>query len=156
MAVYRLPGHQRQPLVDTDLRHPWVLDGVRPAPEHLSIAKAGYIAQGGLGQQHHVAGRNDLLTRTDARDLGGEMLVREAEVLALSPLKDDSRPKVGLNPVEVLRMDRQPELVLLARAGKDAKTELIHEPRASCRLKRPPPARPSPRVAAIPAECPAA
>ena len=32
------------------------------------------------------------------------------------------------NPVKVLRMDRQPELVLLARGGKHAKTELVHEP----------------------------
>jgi len=78
------------------------LDGVRPTPQHLSIAKAGDIVKGGFGQQHHVAGRDDLFARTDAGNLAGEMLIREAEVLAITALEEDPRPQVGVNPVEVL------------------------------------------------------
>src|SRR5450631_3269 len=125
-VIHRLPGNERQPLVDADLRQLRVLDGVRPAPEHLALAKAGDILQGGLGQQDDVAGGDDLLTWANARDLGAELLVGDPVVLAVAALEDYPGSQVGVDPVEVLGMDGPPELVLLARGGKNSKIELLH------------------------------
>src|SRR5450631_3050391 len=82
-VIHRLPRYERQPFVDTDLRQLGVLDGMRPAPENLSFSKAGDIIQGGLGQQYDVAGRDDLLTRTNAADQGRQMLVGDPVALAV-------------------------------------------------------------------------
>jgi len=60
--------------------------------------------------------------------LGGKMLVGDAEAVAVAFLEEDPRPQVGVDPAEVLRVDGQPELVLLARGGKHSNTELFHLP----------------------------
>jgi hypothetical protein len=127
-VVHRLPGNEGQPFVDAQLSQLVVLDGVWPTPEHLPLSKAGHILQRGLGQQHHIAGRDDLLARTKARNLGGELLIGDAVAVAIAPLEEDPRPQVGVDPVEVLGMDWQPELVLLARGAKYSETELVHAP----------------------------
>jgi hypothetical protein len=113
-VIHRLPSDQCQTLVDTDLRELGILDRVWPPPEHLPLVKARNILQSGFGQQHDVAGGNDLLTRTNSRDLLGKMRLGDAETVAIAPLQKHPRPQVRIDSVEVLRMDRQPELVFLA------------------------------------------
>jgi len=104
-VIHRLPRDEGQPLVDGDLGQLGVLDGVRPNPQDLSVAKAGHVLQGGFGQQHHVGGRDDLLTRVHAGDHRGEMVVGDAVAVAVAVLEDDPRPQVGIDPVEVSRAD---------------------------------------------------
>ena len=70
--------------------------------------------RGGAGEQQHIAGRDDLFAREKAPDQRGEVLVGDAVLLAVPLLEDDPRTQVGVDPVEVLRVDRPPELVLLA------------------------------------------
>ena len=67
-VVHRLERDDRQPLVDRELRHPRVLHQVRPAPQHLAVAELPQVLELGLGQQHDIGCRDDLLARREAPD----------------------------------------------------------------------------------------
>ena len=59
----------------------------------------------------------------DRADQRSELVVGDAEALAVAVLEHDVRPQVGVDALEVRRMQRQPPLVGLARRGEHAESE---------------------------------
>jgi hypothetical protein len=55
------------------------------------------------------------------------VFVGHTERFAVAVFEVDGFPEIGVDPVEVVRVDRQPPFVLLAGTGDDAETELVHE-----------------------------
>jgi len=82
---------------------------------------------GGLGQHDHVAFRDELLPLTHPGHQRGELRVSHAEPLAVTALEEDPRSQARVDPVEVLRVDRQPLLVLLTGDPAHAEAELFHQ-----------------------------
>ena len=66
-----------------------------------------------LGQQDHVALGEQLLAGAHPADRRGELVVGDAEPLAVPVLQEDPGPQAGVDAVEVLGVDRQAVLVLL-------------------------------------------
>ena len=66
-----------------------------------------------LGEQDDIAVRQELVTGAQASDIARQLPVRHAEPLAITALKVDAPPQVGLDPLDMQRVDRQPSLVLL-------------------------------------------
>ena len=66
-VVHRLEGDQRELAVDRQLRHPRVLDAVRPAPHDLAGAQRLEIVGQRLGQQDDVALGEQLARASAAR-----------------------------------------------------------------------------------------
>ena len=83
-VVHRLEGDQRQPALDRELGHARVLHAVRPAPDDLARAQRLEVVGQRLGQDDHVALREQLLARAQAADERLEVVVGEAEALAVA------------------------------------------------------------------------
>ena len=79
-----------------------------------------------LGQQDDVAVGDELVAGQQPGDVRRQLLVGHAEALAVAAFEVDARPQVGVDPLEVPRMDRQPALVLLAGPRDDSEAELVH------------------------------
>jgi hypothetical protein len=91
---------------------------VRPAPQDLALAELEQVVGAGLGQQDDVAPGDQLGTRQQPADQGTQLVVGDAEGLAVALLEEDVWPDVVAQPVEVTRVQRQPPLVLLGGAGR--------------------------------------
>ena len=103
-----------------------VLHAVRPPPEDLPDAQLGDVAEQRLGLQDDVALLDELLAGPEAGDPALELVVGHAEAVPVATFEVDALPQVIGNPTEVLGMEREPALVLLARSGHDAKAQLVH------------------------------
>jgi hypothetical protein len=114
-------------VVDAQLGDGVVLDAVRPAPQHLALPQFGDVVFGGLGQDDHVASRDQLLPRPQAGHRPGELRVSYAEPLTVTALEEDTRSQARFDPVQVQRVDRQPVLALLAGCSEQAEAELFHQ-----------------------------
>ena len=79
-----------------------------------------------LREQHHVALLDELLARAQTADLRGEPVVGDAEPLPVAALEEDPAPQVGVDPSQVLGVDRHPLLVRLARRRDDTQAQLLH------------------------------
>ena len=112
-VVHRLEGDQRELLVDGHLGELRVLHAVGPAPQDLPGTEGGDVGVLRLGQQHHVRLGQELGARGEPGDVRRERAVGGAEALAVPVLEPDLRPEVGVQQRDVLRVQRQPELVLL-------------------------------------------
>ena len=91
-----------------------VLDAVRPAPEDLAVPELRDVGSRRLGQHDDVAPGHQLGPRQDAADLGGQLGIADPELPAVALLEEDAGAELLLDPAEVQRVDREPELVLLA------------------------------------------
>ena len=127
-VVHSLKGDQRQPPVDAQLGDLLALDTVRPAPENLALAELPEILRHRLGEQDDIALREELVMGAQAGHIWRQPLVGHAETLAISALEVDASAQVGLDPLDVQRVDRQPALVLLPRSRHDSEAQLIHAP----------------------------
>ena len=125
-VVHRLEGDHRQSPVDRLLGDLDVLYAVRPSPENLPRTHLGEVRRQRLGKQDDVRVREQLLVRTEPADQRPELLVRHAEVLAVSGLEEHPVPQLRLDAVEVTGVDRQPPLVGLARPRDDPDAQLLH------------------------------
>ena len=103
-----------------------VLHAVRPAPHHLAAAHRLKVFGQRLGQQQHVAVGEQLVAGSQAADQRPELLVGEAEALAVAVLEEHPLPQTCVDPLHVRGVDRQPAFVLLARGGDHADGQLIH------------------------------
>ena len=74
-VVHRLPGDEGHAPVDGELGHLAVLDAVRPAPDDLPGAQRLEVLGQRLGQQEHVALREELLARAQPADQRPDLLV---------------------------------------------------------------------------------
>ena len=107
----------------------WTHPTERPPLAHL-------LEIGGrrLGKQQRVAVAHQLLAGAQAADQALELRVADAEGRAVVALEEDPPPQVGVELCEMGRMDRQPTLVLLARAGDDSEAEVVHRTRMGGKL----------------------
>ena len=58
--------------------------------------------------------------------MGRQLLVGHAEGLAVAVLEVDAPAQIGVDPLKVPGVDRQPALALFARSTDDSEAELIH------------------------------
>ena len=79
-----------------------------------SVDQSGQVLGLHLGQEDDVALRDQLGARPDAPHETGERLVGHSERRAVALLQVDLGPEVVVDLLQVLRVDRQPVLVLLA------------------------------------------
>ncbi len=119
-VVHRLPGDDRRPGVDRRLGQRLVLDAMGPAPEDLSFMHFRDIGGQRLRLEQHVAFSDELLPGAVAADQRGQVRVAEAEAAAVAVLEVNVLAQGSIDVAEVARMERQPSLVLLARAGEDS------------------------------------
>ena len=107
-VVHGLPCDQRELLVNRDLRQFGVLNSMRPAPHDLPVPQCVQVLQRGLGQQHDVCGGDDLLAARYRRQLD------PSETLAVPGLEHHALAQIRFDALDVVRMDRQAQFVLLA------------------------------------------
>jgi hypothetical protein len=110
--VHRLEGDQGQAPVDGQLGDLLVLHAVRPAPQDLPVPQLGEVVWHRLGQQNDVAVGDEPRTGAARRPVvPTARWARRGFTVAL--FEKDARARVGIDPLDVLRVDRQPPLILL-------------------------------------------
>ncbi|WP_245805088.1 hypothetical protein [Amycolatopsis australiensis] len=67
-----------------------------------------------------------ICARAQSRDGASQPLVGHAEGFAVAVFEVDRFAEIGVDPVEVVRVDRQPPFVLFAGTPDDAEAELVH------------------------------
>ncbi len=121
--VHRLEGDQGEPSVDGQLGERLVLHAVRPAPQDLTLAQLGHVAVQRLGLQDDVALGDQLLVAAHAGDELAQVVVADAEPLAVAGLEVHPLPQVGRHALEVPGVQAQTVLVLLLRAPHDPEAQ---------------------------------
>jgi hypothetical protein len=86
---------------------------VRPAPQDLPVPHLREVLGLRLGQQDDIAFCEELRTGAKPGHGRGQLLIGHAETLAITALEINAFPQVGINPLDVQRMNREPPLVLL-------------------------------------------
>ena len=86
---------------------------MRPAPQDLPVPHLRQVRGLRFGQQDDIAFCEEF--RTGAKPGHGrcQLLIGHTEPLAIAALEIDTLPQVGIDPLDVQRMDREPPLVLL-------------------------------------------
>jgi hypothetical protein len=122
-VVHRLERDQGQPPVDGQLGDLGILDAMRPAPHDLTFPHLRKITGLKLRQHDDVAVAEQPVPGEQPTHVRRQLLVGHAERLAVPVLQVDVVPKVGVDSLEMHRMDRKPSFVLLARMRHDAEGE---------------------------------
>ena len=112
-VVHRLEGDQGQTPVDGQLGDLLVLHAVRPAPQDLPVPQFGEVLRQRLGQQDDVAVGDQPRAGQQPGDQWRQPLVGHAEAFAVALFEKDVPAQVGIDPLDVQRVDRQPPLILL-------------------------------------------
>ncbi len=142
--VHRLEGDQGEFTVDRVLGQHRVLHTVRPPQQHLASAHRGDIRVLRFGQQHHVAVGQDVLAVGEAGHQGGQFRVRDAEPGGVPVLQRDPGAQIGVQPRQMVGVQRQPTFVRFGRGADHPEVEKAHfflvvrwsELGASCPLAR--------------------
>ena len=80
----------------------------------------------GLGSTIDVAPREQLLARQQPADQRRQLVVGDAEPLAVPALEEEPPAHARVDALDVRRVDRQPPLVRLARRRDDAGSQVAH------------------------------
>jgi len=112
-VVHRFERDQCQAAVDGQLGDLRALHAVRPAPQDLPLPQLGKVPGQRFGQQDHIAVGDQLLAGKQPGDVRRQPLVGYTETLAVATFEKDAPAQVGIDALEVPRMDRQPPLMLL-------------------------------------------
>ena len=91
-VVHRLPGDQREALVDRELGDLAILHAVRPAPQHLAVAQVFEVGCLRLRQQHDVRCAMTSSRSAIAADQRLELRVGDAEPEPVAALEDHAAP----------------------------------------------------------------
>ena len=126
VVVHRLPRDQRLATVDRNLGQALVLNAVRPPPQHPALGQRLEVPDDRFRYQHDVAFRHQLLPRAKTGEHTDEPRIGHVVGVAIPVLDVGASPQRRVDPGEVLRVNRQPALVRLARTGDHAEAERGH------------------------------
>ena len=126
-VVHGLEGDQGQPPVDGELGELGILDAVGPAPQDAALASSRRSACCGFGSTTTSDWHEDLLTRGRTPATRSDRARSETPKRSPYPCSSVIRARRSASsPRQVLRVEREPVLVLLGGRADDPEVEQRH------------------------------